>query len=47
MSYIIYIIEQNTGNRNTWILCEFNVIDKVKELLKSQKQSEIIIIEKR
>ena len=47
MSYRIHIIDQNTGNGNKWNLWKYDILDMIENLIKTQKQSEIIIIEKR
>ena len=49
MSYKIIVVNQENGNHNTWFLNmrESDLLKKIQELLKSQKQSEVIIIEKR
>jgi len=47
MSYNLYFINQNTGNRNSWQLNELELHKQITILLNIQKQSEIIIIEKR
>jgi len=47
MSYNLYIIDQNNGNRNNWQLNESELHKQIIILLNIQKQSEIIIIEKR
>jgi len=47
MSYNLYLIDQNTGNRNSWQLNESELHKQIIILLDMQKQSEVIIIEKR
>ena len=47
MSYKITIVDQNNGNRNNWQLNESELHKQIIILLDMQKQSEIIIIEKR
>ena len=47
MSYNLYIIDQNNGNRNAWKLNKSEMLIQLDNLFDIQKQSEIIIIEKR
>ena len=47
MSYNIYIIDQNNGNRNAWKLNKPEMLIQLENLFNTQKQSEVIIIEKR
>ena len=47
MSYNLYIIDQKSGNRNTWILNISELMEKIELFIKSLNQSEIILIEKR
>ena len=49
MSYKIIVVDQENGNHNTWFINmrEPELFKKIQEILKTQKQSEIIIIEKR
>ena len=47
LSYNLYIIDQKTGNRNTWHLNVSELMEKTELFIKSLNQSEIIIIEKR
>ena len=49
MSYKITIVDQTNGNANTRFIYmrEPELLKKIQEILKTQKQSEVIIIEKR
>ena len=47
MSYKLQIIDQKTGNQNRFFLNKPEMLIQLENLLDTQKQSEIIIIEKR